>query len=517
MPHPKSKPEPELRPDVITQPASAFYLKRGFDQMADLLAITLGPTQGVIINDSITKKGPEMLSHAATVARRVVAIPDRKEDVGAMLLRRLVWETHQLIGDGGATTAVLAQAILHEARRMVTAGANTVLVQRGIKRAVSVASEALRQMATPVTSQDDLTALAQAVTGISPYLITAQTTQQAIQQDCRVALFAGTVDKPEELRSLLDLMMRQSKPRRKSMDQRRRPPHLLLAANKIGGDAISLLVGAHNHPKSKLKVVAVDLEAGGSEGHRELNDLALLTGATLLGDELGRPLRTITAADLGQAKRVEASKTDLFVIKGGGDSRAIREEITSMQAHLNALPADDEDRPELQKRIARLSGSAGILKIGAHTKPARDVLRQKAEQGIKVLAAALEEGYLPGGGIAYVQAAASIDLEDATDPDERLGMVAVKRALKAPFFRILQNAAVPAAALILQDVINAGPGHVYDVLRKEICLGHDAGILDATKIIRLALEKAASGAEMALSVDVTVLRRKPRTTVNFEP
>ena len=548
-------------PKVILPPDSAVYLKQGFDQMADLLAITLGPSQGHVVNESKTKERPELLNDAATIARRVIALPDRRQDVGAMMLRHLTWRVHTQLGDGSATMAVLAKAVLHEATRMVTAGAEPVSVQEGIRKAADMAATALSKMAQPVSGQEDLAAVAQAATGnadlawvlgemfdllgphayitvenyvasyleriyyeggrwqgqiISPYLITAPTSGQAIQKDCSIALYAGHLQDADALNPLLDVAARQE------------PPHLLLVAHQISGEAVTRLVAAHQQPKSKLRITAVALNIGGEKGHRELDDLALLSGAALLGEGVGRPLESVKVEDLGRAGRIEAGKEALFVVIGGGDERAIREQISAWQRRLDSLPADDDDRDELQMRLTRLSGSAGLLKVGAPTKAERDVLRQKAEQGIKVLAATMAEGVLPGGGIAYARAAAQIDPDQAAHPDERLGMIAVKNALSAPFLQIIKNAhgtgssatggaGVTAPAVILNHVLEAGEGCVYNVVHNNIRAARTAGVMDAARIARQVLETAVSGAMMALSVDVTVLKKRPVTNVSYEP
>jgi chaperonin GroEL len=171
----------------------------------------------------------------------------------------------------------------------------------------------------------------------------------------------------------------------------------------------------------------------------------------------------------------------------------------------------------LQKRLARFSGSAGVLKIGARTKAERQVLHSKAEQGLKVALATLAEGVLPGGGIAFVWAAQTIEVDTAVNEDERMGLIATKKALEAPFYRIFENAKKPAAAVALQRVLAAGEGHVYDVLREAIEPAQEAGVMDAAKVLRRVLETAASGAEMALSVDVTVLKKRPMTNFSYEP
>ena len=199
---------------------------------------------------------------------------------------------------------------------------------------------------------------------VSPYLITAPTSGQAVQKDCSIALYAGHLKEADALNPLLDVAARQE------------PPHLLLVAHQISGEAVTRLVAAHQQPKSKLKVTAVALNIGGEKGHRELDDLALLSGATLLSEDIGRPLESVKMEDLGRAGRIEAGKETLFVVNGEDDERAIRERITAWQRRLDSLPADDDDRDELQMRLTRLSGSAGLLKVGAPTKAERDVLHQ---------------------------------------------------------------------------------------------------------------------------------------------
>jgi chaperonin GroEL len=538
------------RPSVVLPPVSAAYLKQGFDTLANLLAITLGPTQGVILNDSKNRNEPQLLQDAATAARRIIALPDRRQDVGAMLLRHLVWQVHEQVGDGSATTAVLAQALLHEGSKMVAAGANAVLVLNGMRQGVAKAVAALQAMAQPVTSQEELAAVAQAVTGeadlswvigemvsllglqghitvenyvapyleraylegghwpgqlASPYLVTAQATQRAIQQDCWVALYDGQPKGAEQVAPLLQLVAEQER------------PNLLFVAHAMGREVVNLLVGTHQHPKNKLKVVATSIKLGGVSGQAELNDLARLTGATLLGEMVGRSLDSVTLADLGRAKRVESDKNGLYVAQGGGDKRAIRDEVEALQAQLAAMEGGDEASDGLQKRLARLAGSAGVLKIGARTKAERQVLYRKAEQGVKAARAALEEGVLPGGGIAFVWAAREIEVDTAVNDDERMGLIATKKALEAPFYRIFQNAQKPAAAVALHDCLAAGEGYVYDVLHEVIQPAQAAGVIDAAKVLRWALETAASGAEMALSVDVTVLKKRPVTNVGYEP
>ncbi|MCA9917738.1 MAG: hypothetical protein KC445_07295, partial [Anaerolineales bacterium] len=469
---------------------------------------------------------------------------------GGCVLRHLVWRVHEEVGDGSATTAVLAQALLHESTKMVAAGANVMRVLAGMRQAVQIALDALDEMAEPVAGQEELAAVATAVTTepdlswvigemyhllgvdayitienfvapylervyleggfwpgnlVSPYLITAHGSQRAVQSDCAVLLYDGHLQSTDGLANVLQLIAGQEN------------PNLLFVAHQMNAEAVTYLVAAHSHPKNKLKIVATALGVGGESGRQELDDLALLTGAEILGGVAGRPLATITREDLGSAKRVEADKNGLHVIGGGGDKRAIRDEIEALQIQLNDLDARAEEREALQKRLARFSGSSGVLKIGARTKAERQVLRRKAEQGLKAVAATLEGGVLPGGGIAYVLAAEKIDPTAATEIEVQMGMRAVKNALSAPFYRICENGKKPAPAVALQQVLAAGDGYVFDILHDRIEPAQEAGVMDAAKVLSRVLETAASGAEMALSVDVTILKKTPRTNLGYEP
>ena len=530
------------RPAVIANPQARTALKRGFDKLADLLAVMLGPMRGVVLSSLIDRPLPELLGDTATIARRVIELPDRSEDVGAMLLRNLVWRVHQKVGDGAATAAVLAQAILDEATPMVTAGANPMLVKRGINRAGQAAMAALAAMAQPVSGEDDLTAVAQTVTGetdlslilgevfdllgpyahisiqkhvatylervylnggrwearlASRYLVTDPGQKRAILQNCQIAVFDGRVADLDEVLPLLELAAAQE------------PAHLLLVAHALTDKALGTMVATHQ--QGKVKMTAVIPRRVGDKRAADLADLALLTGAQLLSPDLGQPLGTITVADIGHAKRVEASAKEL-IVSGRFLNTNIRQQITSLAQRSRGLPFDDEERGELQMRLARLSGSAAILHIGAPTKAARKIMYQVAEQGIKALAATVEGGVVPGGGVAYLDCRPAVNAVVAGG-DEKLGVQAVARALTAPFTRILKNAGVPAPAVILEDIQERGSGYGYDVRQGEILPLQEAGLLDPAKVARVVVETAVSGAAIALSTDAIVLKRQPEISV----
>lgn len=535
------------RPTVVFLPQALLGLQRGFDRLADLLLLTLGPTQGVVLSSTNLASKPELLADSATIARRITAVPDPLENTGLMLLRGLVWRMHERAGDGGATAAVLARAILTHTLRSVAAGANAMQVSRGILQAAHLVSHRLGELSRTVGSEDDLVAVARAVTGhtqlslvlgelfhllgpqasitiedyqapylereyleggrwasslASPVLVTVPALQRAIQPECQVALYDGVLSTAAELVPLLELA------------GSRGSGHLLLVAHKITAEATTLL--ASTHSTTGLKIVAVSLTRAGEKASTDLADLATLCGGQVISPVMGRRLQHVRPADLGQARRVEADQQDLFVTGGAGDPAGTRRQIEILDRRLKDLPLADDGRGELEMRLGRLAGSAGVLKIGAYTQAERSDLHQRAGQALKVLRGTLEDGFLPGGGSAYLHAAASLDpLCQTVDSDAAHGVRAVQAALVAPFQAILHNAGAPAPAVQAQEIRSQPPGLLYDVSGGRLVTAWSSGILDSTRVLRLALETAASGATMALRTGAVILKRNPQ--VSYEP
>lgn len=538
-----------LKPAVVFNPKAQFQLQSGFFELARLLSLTLGPTQGAVLFDSETKAHPEMLSDAATIARRIIALPDRCEDVGGMLLRQAVWRTRQRVGDGTAVTAVLAQAILKEASRVVAAGANAMLVQRGVRRAIALVREELLAQAKPANSVEQLTAVAQAVTNerelalvlgelfdllgadahitiedyvaplverayldggmwagklISPYLQTTKISKKGIHTNCRVALYSERLHDAEDVEPLLSLL------------NERGEKKLLLVAVEIKGEALETLVLNHTSEASPLSIAAVALPAGGGRGREDLDDLAALTGATVLGSHIGKRLRHVEATHLGSAGRVEAGADMLMVMQGGGSRTERQNAITQIKSQLDGIKVMDETHGRLLQRLGRLTGNAAILKIGASTKSERAVRHQKAEQGIKALAATVRHGTVLGGGVALFRCKPALkELLSQLSGDEQMGGTAVYHALDAHARQIVQNGGVPSPESLLARLAEMADGTVYDVTSNQFCDAEEAGILDPVQVLLAALESAASGAMLALSVDAVVLHKKPE--MSYEP
>jgi chaperonin GroEL len=355
---------------------------------------------------------------------------------------------------------------------------------------------------------------------VSPYLITAQATRKAILSDPWVVIYDGDISNPAELGGLFDLARTESQSTKK-------PFHLSLFARNISGDALNTLVAAHVQGSGKqdsgLRVVAVKTGRAGENLRNDLADLAVLTGAEVISTGWGRSLSSIVKSDFGRARRVEASAEEILVIGGRGEPAVIRAQIQTLQVRLQGLIQDgqidtqsgEDPIEELNMRLARFSGNTAVLKIGAASKTEREILRQKAEQGIKSLKAALAEGVVPGGGIAYARCSKAVEGLRADHEDEQMGIQSVARALEAPFTQILTNAGVDTTGVILADIFKQDDSCVYDVIHKEIVPAHEAGVLDPTKVLRVALETAASGAVLGLSTGVVILKRKPQ--LSYEP
>ncbi|HSQ27253.1 MAG TPA: TCP-1/cpn60 chaperonin family protein [Anaerolineales bacterium] len=535
------------KPGVIFSPQSVSNLVVGLDQLADLLSLTLGPTQGSVLSSTELKPKPELLTSAAVIARRMTSLPEPAQDVGAMLLRNMVWRVHQRVGDGGALTAVLTQSLIHRTLRCLSAGAQASEVMHGVRLAAQKALDQLDQLSQQAQGESDLAAVALSVTGdeklsfvlgemmellgpqayviiedymapylervyldggrwegslISPYMVNAPQSGKAILQDCLVVLYDSGLQQAEQLSSVIEKASTSAS------------KHLLLVAQQISGEALTYLAGVNQ--QSDLKIIAVGLKRSGEHARTDFRDLALLSGAEIISPIMGRQLSGFRQEDFGFAKRVEASKEELLVAGGKGSPLSIRQEIEVLQARLRALPFSDDGRAELQLRIGRLSGNAGILKIGALTQPERDYLHQKAEQGLKVLQATVEEGVLPGGGTAFLHCIPALEpLLVGAKEDESMGIKAMMAALQAPARQIMTNAGVSAPSVIIADLMQSEPGMVYDVTREVFAQAREAGMLDSTRVLRVVLETAVSGAMMALSTDTIVLKRKPK--VSYEP
>jgi chaperonin GroEL len=534
-------------PQVAGGAEARRQLQLGITRMADVLAPTLGPAGTPVLVEGNTRNHIDLLDDAATVARRILSLGDPRLDVGAMLVRNVVWRVSQRAGDGGATAAVLMRAILDGGLRQITAGANAMQLIRGVRLGMEAASAALLAQAEPcgdetqlaaaartVTRDDELAAIlgemsyllgpdapVQIETYVAPYLqreyiagavckakilsahfYTESERKRAALPAPAVALLEHNLTSAEQAVGLL----------RATLEAGR--ASLLIIAPDVSGQALQLLVANHAQPaaKRKVAVLATALTLVGEERATALQDLALLSGATLLGTNAGRDAAKATAADLGFVLRAEFNAQKLAVIAEPARRAAVQDEIATVRRRLDQMTLDDKDRPALARRLAMLSGGLGVLKVGAVSKLATELRKSQAERTLQVLSAVQRSGLVAGAGAAFihcipaVQAAAAN--EDLTD-DVRVGLRVLADALSAPTRQILHNARIEPPAVVIDRIASAGPRATYDWEQGAVVDAHAAGVVDAAGVLLAVLQTAASGAMMALSTDAVVYHKKP--------
>lgn len=539
------------RPQVVGQPTTSKHFKKGINTIADLLAPTLGPTGGHIASQRDSGQKVELLDDAATIVRRILSLGSAQDDIGAMTMRSLIWRVSQRAGDGGATAAVLARAVYNEGLRLVTAGANAVRLERGVDRAVDIVVDTLYQLARPVQDENMLSAAARTLTKeedmsavmgemsyllgpdaqvmvekfVAPYLereyiagayyksniasmyfYTDAQRKRAALNGPAVAIIDGKLTAAEQALPLLEGALKLGK------------KALVIVAADISGPALSLLV-ANNQAKKekkKLDILGVKPSVVGDERRWAWTDLAVLTGATVLGPDHGLDPADATPAQLGQAQRVEFANKG-FVLVAPKESRgAIQDEVNKLRHYIAETPLDDEDRPKYVNRLSTLTGGVGRLKIGATSKLEREMLYQQAQRSFHVLSAAQRKGVVPGGGAALLHCAAAVRAAIAmngADSDEIAGMRLIERVLEEPLRQIVHNAHIDTPAVIVDRVLSAGSAATYDATQGKVVDAYETGIVDAADVVATILQTAVSGAIMALTTDAIVYHREPEQSM----
>ncbi len=532
-----------LRPDVILGHKSRAGMLRGFESMARLLALTLGPTGGNIANNRDSSRGPEVLTDAATVIRRIIQLPDRVEDVGAMMMRHIVWNVREEVGDGSATTAVLAVSLAREVERMVAAGANPVFLRRGIEKATRVTIKALDDMSIPLEGEDRIAAVATAATGdeeigkvlgeifdvlgpdaniviepyvatfhdrayhegarfkgtfVSPSLLTDPVRRTAILDDVYVLVTDVPFDSTESMKNVLEQVLKVG------------GKSVLIICKMMSDKAIGVLVA--NNERSVIRSCAARHRTLGEVRRGALENMAVLVGAKPLRDMSLTESRDITIDMFGRADRAIVAGDHFTIIGGKGDKKAIRERSRLLRKQIRES-YDPEEREDLRLLLVHFSAGVGELRIGALTEQDRQRLTEVAEQAIKAVVSGMESGIVPGGGAAFlacVPAVEALKLEG----DEAIGAQVLARALEEPMRCIATNAGAHPP-LVITDTRRAGVGYGFDVHSKKVVDMVEAGIMDPTRVVKRALQLASSGALMLVSTEALVLHRKPDET--FKP
>ena len=567
---------PSGRPHCLFNPEVHLALGQGVESMTALLASTLGPLGRTVLLESLRSKNdpPEVLADAATIAHRTVKLSDRHANVGAMLVRELAMGMRDQVGDGSATAAVLTRAMVRAGMRIVAAGANPQIVQRGIEAATRAAVAELKAFAQPLESAEMVAAIARATTGeaLSPSAPSAngaapprQSLSDLIAEIFSIVGVDGTIVVQEHVSAIMEReyvegihwdsgglaapsfvtdaarqetvligpMIAVANLEVNSSAQvvplleralKEKFESLVIIARKVEGEALAIL----QLNKDKLEVMPVKGPGLTVSQPKILQDLAILTGATLVDENAGGQLAELRREDFGQARRVIATRRGLTIVGARGRQRAIRQRIAELQAELDRQ--DPKAQPDtLRKRLANLSGGVATLKIGATTKAERNLKRETAEDAIRAVRAALKEGIVAGGGAAYMACVPALTvLETATDgEDEALGVRVVAEALQAPLRQIAANAGYAGstvAARVSGHYNGLEPGATqskprsdqgvqgcgFDALSGQVMSMWEAGIVDSVKVLRMALEMAASTAAMVLTTEAVVFKKRER-------
>ena len=517
--------------DILFQDDARAKVTAGVNVIANAVKVTLGPKgRNVILARAY---GPPVVANSGVVVAREIELRDRFENIGAQLVKEGASKTSDVAGDGTTTATVLAQAIVQEGMKFVAAGMNPMDLKRGIDRAVEAAVEALKRLSKPCTSRNEIAQvgsisasgdtavgeiIAQAMDKVgkegvitvedgkglenevelvegmqfdhgylSPYFISDAEKQSAMLEEPYILLYDKRISAIHDLLPLLEQVAKAGKP-------------LLVVAEDVDGEALATLVV--NNLRGTFKSCAVKAPGFGDRRKAMLEDMAIVTGGTVISEELGLTLEKATLTNLGRAKRVVAAKDDTTIIGGAGDSTKIDTRIKQLRAQI-AEASSDYDRDKLQERIAKLAGGVAVIKVGAATETAMKEKKSRIEDAVHATRAAVEEGILPGGGVALLRVRPAIAQLRGDNRDQDAGIKIVLRALEEPLRQIVANAG-EEPSVVLQRVVEGADQFGYDVTAGAYGDLIVMGIVDPTKVTRSALQNAASIAGLILTTDAMV-------------
>ena len=501
-------------------------MKRGIDTMASTVGVTLGPLGRNVVLDK--KFGPpQVCSDGVTIAKEI-ELEDPFENMGAQLLKEAASKTNDVAGDGTTTATVLAQAIIHEGFKNIAAGANPMALKRGIEKGVVALRGAVEAMATPVEGRTQIAQVAslsahddemgdliadvmekvgkdgvitveeskglsyeqEFVEGmqidrgyISPYFITDQERMESAIDDPYILITDKKISAVSDVLPALEKILQVGK-------------NVVIVAEDIEGEALATLVV--NKLRGTLSCLAVKAPGFGDRRKAMLEDMAILTGGQVISEEVGRKLESVTVEDLGRARRIVSSKEETTFVDGAGSEDAIQGRINQIKAQVDETTSDF-DREKLQERLAKLSGGVAIIKVGAATEVELKEKKNRVEDALSATRAAVEEGIVPGGGLAVIRARAAMDSLDLTG-DEATGAAVLSKSLESPIKLISENTGVSGEVILNQSLESEGDWG-YDAEAGEFCHLLERGIMDPTKVTRAAIENAASVAAMVLTTE----------------
>jgi chaperonin GroEL len=507
-------------------------LKAGVDALADAVKITLGPKGRNVVLDK--KFGAPTITNDGVTIAKEIELKDPFENMGAQLAKEVATKTNDVAGDGTTTATVLAQAIVREGLKNVAAGANPMILRRGLEKGLKVAVQAIKDQAKPVNQKEQIAQVAAISAAdmeigqmiaevmekvgkdgvitveegrgirfeteytdgmqldrgyISPYFVTNTERMEAVIDDPYILITDKKISAVAEIVPVLERVLQVSK-------------NIVIIADDVEGEALATLVV--NKLRGTLNVLAVKAPSFGDRRKAILEDIAILTGGTFITEETGRKLDQVQVADLGRARRVVANKDDTTIIEGFGSDEAIQNRIKQIKAQIEET-ASDFDREKLQERLAKLAGGVAVIKVGAPTEVELKEKKHRVEDALSATRAAVEEGIVPGGGVAFIRAQPALEkLEGELTGDERTGVAILRKAMEDPLRLIAENAGQEGLVVVERVRRQGTNGYGYDALRDEYGDMFEKGIIDPAKVTRSALENAVSIAALVLTTESLV-------------
>ena len=515
---------------LVFDEAARRSLKRGVDRLAEAVKVTIGPKGRNVVLDK--KFGAPTITNDGVTIARDIELEDPFENMGAQLLKEVATKTDDVAGDGTTTAVVLGQAMINEGIRNVTAGANPMLIRIGIEKAVEAVVAEIKKQSRPIDSREEIAAIA-TISAADPEVgdiiaevmdkvgkdgvVTVEEGQslglekeytEGMQFD-RGYISAYFVTNSDRMEAVLDnpkILITDKKissvpdmlPALEKAVQIGRP--LLIIAEDVDGEALATLVV--NKLRGTVQVLAVKAPGFGDRRKEMLRDVAILTGGTVISEEVGRKLDSVTAEDLGEARRVVATKDDTTIVDGAGAPEAIKGRMTQIKAQIEETTSD-YDREKLQERLAKLAGGVAVIKVGAATEVELKEKKHRIEDALSTVRAGIEEGMVAGGGATLLHCQAVLDKLKVGEADAQVGVDIVRRALEYPIRQIADNAGAHGE-VIVDQVRAMKVGFGYDALKGEFGDMFEKGIVDAAKVTRSALENAASIAKMVLTTETLI-------------